>query len=73
MSVVAKMTCHKAEKHENYVSVMLSAVYDPDPASPNHEWSAATPSGRVEMTITNMAAAGQFEQGKTYLVKFEEA
>lgn len=39
----------------------------------NKEWSAATPSGRIVMTINNTAAAAQFFTGKEYLVTFELA
>lgn len=39
----------------------------------NREWSKWTPSGYVEMTVTNPAAFERFEPGKNYLLTFEEA
>lgn len=49
-------------------TVELSAVA----GSPGNEsWSSATPSGRLEMTISNPDAAEQFELGEHYLLRFE--
>lgn len=39
----------------------------------NKQWAAATPSGRVVLTINNGTAAAQFACGKEYLVSFELA
>jgi hypothetical protein len=52
------------------VKVTLQPVYDSDPASPNHSFSRATPSGQVELTITNPAAFDQFIIGQTFDVDF---
>jgi hypothetical protein len=51
----------------------FTPVYDADPAHPNFEWSKATPSGYVELTITNEAAFSAFEVGAEYLLTFEPA
>jgi len=47
-------------------TVSLAPVSGPG----NEEWSQYTPSGRIEMTITNPEAAKQFELGKDVLVTF---
>jgi hypothetical protein len=49
----------------------FTPVYDADPDSPNFEWSQATPSGYIELAITNAAAFGAFEPGQEYLLTFE--
>lgn len=36
----------------------------------NEEWSKWTPSGKVEMQITNVDALAKFEVGKDYFVDF---
>jgi hypothetical protein len=51
----------------------FTPVYDPDPASPNFAWSQATPSGYVELTITNPAAFVEVEVNGEYTLTFEEA
>lgn len=38
----------------------------------NEEWSKWTPSGNLEMYITNPGAHSQFTPGKEYLLTFEE-
>ena len=42
-------------------------------ASGDQEWSRYTPSGRIEMTITNEACWGRFVSGKDYMLTFTEA
>jgi hypothetical protein len=51
----------------------FTPVYDPDPSHPNFEWSQATPSGYIELTITNEAAFAKFEPGQEYLLTFDLA
>jgi len=48
----------------------FTPVHDSDPAHPNFEWSEATPSGYLELTITNRAAFERFEVNKEYMVTF---
>jgi hypothetical protein len=38
----------------------------------NKEWSEATPSGTIRLTITNKAAIDQFPQGSAQTVTFEK-
>ncbi len=37
----------------------------------NKQWAAATPSGRIEMTINNGAASDQFVPKAEFLITFE--
>lgn len=39
----------------------------------NRSWSKYTPSGSIEMWVTNPAAFEQFEEGKDYILTFEPA
>jgi hypothetical protein len=36
----------------------------------NESWSKYTPSGKIEMSITNPAAIDKLEKGKAYFVDF---
>lgn len=39
----------------------------------NETWSKYTPSGKIEMSITNLAAIAAFDPGKAYIVEFTPA
>jgi hypothetical protein len=79
MSVQAKVRCTGNSRPPYYGddqpdvmrSVRFTPVYDSDPEHPNFEWSAATPSGYIELTITNPDAFSKFEVNKEYLLTFE--
>jgi len=43
--------------------VRLSAVYGTSPGDPNRKWSQATPSGTLELTISNKDAHGLVKPG----------
>lgn len=47
-------------------------VLEPVTGPGNEAWSQYTPSGKLEMTITNPDAAGFFTPGKTVLLNFTE-
>lgn len=51
--------------------VHFEAVKDKD--GDNAEWSKWTPSGDIQMYVTNPAAFSQFEAGRDYLLTFEAA
>lgn len=70
--VTAKFKVHQVNDYGGYRQVHLSPVYSGDKASPNYSWSSATPSGKLEMTITNPGAYEQFAVGKTFLMTFQE-
>lgn len=67
MNVKAKFRVHNISGSK----VSLSPVYSSDPNSENYSWSQATPSGLIEMHITNQAALDAFEANKEYLIIFE--
>jgi hypothetical protein len=70
--VTAKFKVSNVNDYGNYRQVFLLPVYSSNKSSPNYSWSQATPSGKMEMTITNPGAYEQFAVGKTFLMKFEE-
>ena len=70
--VTAKFKVTQVNDFGQYRQVFLNPVYSPDKASPNYSWSQYTPSGKLEMTITNPGAYEQFAVGKTYLMTFDE-
>lgn len=53
--------------------VRFTPVYDDNPEHPNFEWSKYTPSGYIELTVSNPDAFGKFEVGSEYLLTFEPA
>lgn len=50
----------------------LSAVYSNNPGEDN-QFSQATPSGTIEMMVSNPDAMDFFQHGKKYYVDFTEA
>ena len=78
MAVKAKFTCHYVQKTyekdgitQNGVNVWFGAVYGN--GEENKSWSAATPSGQLNMFISNPAIFDSFEQGKNYYLIIEPA
>jgi hypothetical protein len=75
MAVRAKMTCvmNKVDaQYPDQQQVRLEAVYS-NGDDANASWSKDTPSGRLELSITNPEAFNQFVVGKTYHVDFTSA
>jgi hypothetical protein len=73
MSVVARMYVAQITEYahgQGAKEVTLQAV---SRGPENKQWAAATPSGRIVMTINNGAAAAAFLVGKEYLVTFDVA
>jgi hypothetical protein len=78
MTVRAK--CRVTGRHEyssvgkdagiTQVTVHLQPVYD---EGSNSQWSKYTPSGDLQLTITNPEAYNQFQLGKAYFVDFSPA
>lgn len=76
--VRCKMVCtEKAERFNQWnqqagkdnVTVKLTAANGPQ----NQTWSKYTPSGGIELQITNPEAFEQFKLGQAYFVDFYEA
>lgn len=72
-SVVFGTNPKDGENVKTSEQVQLYPVYSSDPENPNHGWSEATPSGSIQMTITNPGAWGCFVQGQEYFVDFKPA
>lgn len=54
-------------------AVTFAPVYSSDPKHENKSFWDATPSGTIQMWISNPAAFSQFELGKEYYVDFTPA
>ena len=77
MNVRAKFWVTGIEHHvrlapqEVNATVKFAAVYNN--AEENKSWSKWTPSGTMQMQITNPSALEQFELGKEYYIDFTKA
>ena len=69
----AKFRCQTVLLGEHGEQVKLGAVSSSDENDPNKSWSQYTPSGSIEMMITNPAAEGQFRPGREYFIDFTPA
>lgn len=68
--IIARFLCHEVTRGINFEMVKLNPVYSPDKSHPNYSWCQATPSGKIEMTITNRLALGAFVPGIEYDIAF---
>jgi hypothetical protein len=73
MSVIAKFFVQTITEHAHAKGQKQIVMAPVSRGEENKEWSKYTPSGRIEMSILNEAAAEQFELGKEYLVRFSPA
>lgn len=75
--VRAKFKCmeikhaHSGSADYSAATVTLIPVWGDGKA--NDQWSKATPSGKLEMLITNPAAVSKFELGREYYLDFTPA
>jgi hypothetical protein len=79
VTVYAKVRCignsappYYRDDNDTFRLVRFTPVYDADPKHPNFEWSQATPSGYIELGVSNPDAFGKFEVGSEYLLTFEK-
>lgn len=68
----AKFNAYSVTNFGSGESIVLQAVTDNDTPE-NERYHTATPSGKVEMGISNPAVLGFFTPGKSYYVDFTEA
>ena len=72
--VVAKFKVQRVEQqqsnNEPYINVFMHAVYGE--GKENKEWSKYTPSGNIQMTITNKNVLDFFQVDQEYFVNFEK-
>lgn len=73
MNIRAKFQCSSVENYGSQEKVNFHAVYSPDPEDPNYTWSKASPQGSFSITISNPAARGKFEPGKSYFLDITPA
>lgn len=53
--------------------IALSAQYDDGISKENAGYASATPDGKMNFTVTNLAVHGLFEPGKKYFITITEA
>lgn len=51
--IQAKFKVDHVVRNETSETIVCNPVYSADKANPNFSWSQATPSGKLELTITN--------------------
>lgn len=74
MNVLARFRCVEvkhlvtATPNDVFATITLVPVYNDGKG--NESWSKYTPSGKLEMNVTNPAAIAAFELGKTYQLEF---
>jgi hypothetical protein len=68
---VSKVTNHSATS--TYVEVELNAVYGGSTNAEDNSYSAATPSGKITMTITNPDTVAKLPIGGVFYVDFTPA
>lgn len=73
MAVRAKVKCDSITERQGSKTVKLQAVTSAGHNDPNKSWSKWTPSGSIELQITNPEAFNQFEVNKDYFVDFTPA
>jgi hypothetical protein len=71
MKIRAKFKCFSVELFEHTEIAKFSAINGGK--EDNKQWSDATPSGRLEMTLSNAASHGHFGPGKSYYLDIIEA
>lgn len=72
MEIKAKIVVNELNKTAYGETMKASPVYSSDPNDPNKSFSDATPSGAIELFISNKNAHGFFKPGVKYLVTFVE-
>ena len=70
----AKFSCTSIDIDEYGENVKLSAVYgnDDNDNEENNQFAESTPSGDLEMFVSNPDAKGFFKQGNNYYLDFIE-
>lgn len=68
MSVRAKFQCNSINKSSDNSTAVVHLIAVTTGSAENESWSKYTPSGQLQMVISNPAAFEQFEQGKEYFI-----
>ena len=70
--ITAKFKCVKSTQTEASDFVEFTPVYSADKDSVNYSWSQATPSGQLQLSITNKDAMYKFIPGKEYFITIDD-
>lgn len=62
--VRCKFSCEKVERYASQENITLNAVTDGN--AEDNSYSKYTPSGKLELSVTNEAVFGFFQPGKKY-------
>lgn len=73
MSVRAKFQCNSIQKSSDNTTAAVHLMAVTTGSAENEGWSKYTPSGQLQMVISNPAAFEQFEQGKEYFIDISPA
>lgn len=73
MTVRAKFQCNSINKSPDNSSAVVNLMAVTTGSTENESWSKYTPSGQLQMVISNPAAFEQFEQGKEYFIDIQPA
>ncbi|QMR77927.1 hypothetical protein [Enterobacter sp. RHBSTW-00175] len=73
MTVRAKFQCNSINKSPDNSSAVVNLMAITTGSTENEAWSKYTPSGQLQMVISNPAAFEQFEQGKEYFIDIQPA
>jgi len=69
----AKFSVTQSTNFGGYDQVKMSAVYSHDRNKEDNQFSEATPSGSLEMMISDKGARNFLKPGIKYILTFEEA
>lgn len=71
----AKFSCWEVKTDEYGEHIHLEAVYGKDEKDneENNQFAESTPTGRLDMQISNPGAMGFFEEGGEYYLDFTKA
>lgn len=74
MNVLARFRCieikHLVTGSPSDVMATISLIPVYNDGKGNESWSKYTPSGKLEMNVTNPTAIAAFELGKSYQIEF---
>ena len=73
MTVRAKFQCNSIQKSPDNSTAVVHLMAVTSGSLENETWSKYTPSGQLQMVISNPAAFEQFEQGKEYFIDIHHA
>lgn len=73
MNIRAKFRVESVNKFEHSETVTFHAVYGGSTNAEDNTFADATPSAKLEMTVTNKAVHGAFKPGQKFYADFTPA